>query len=453
MFALAGIGTLLSAVSFFPGYLNGDSNWQYAQGLSGQFDDMHPVLMSWLMGRLDGVVEGIGVLFLLMAAAFWAGLGSVLRTFTPSRSCFWIAAALIGTSIPIFSMLSQHQKDLGMVVGLLGSFALLAEAERRPSLPLLLSAAVPLGYAIAVRHNALVAALPFACWMGWLLARDCLPPALASRLAAPWRRMALGLLILATLFGASQLATWSILGDDGKRTPISQITMAYDMVGISVRSGHYVLPRSYYPKQPFSIEELRAIYRDHTCVLLFWHQPELRKVPFTRSPKAMVKIRRAWLRAIAAEPAAYLAHRHTLFLSLLGFRPGVPVQKIEFRTHFDYRGPTVFELPHARALVSFYNSARRTLFFRSWPYLGLGLLALGWAWWRPNRYRLAITLLAGSAALHIGALAFVGAAAQFRYMWWPVLAAMLQVTLAVMGRPSKRDDAESAGESARGSLA
>ena len=67
MLALASIATLVTMACFYPGYLNGDSNWQYAQGLSGEYDDMHPVVMSWLWSKLDRVVEGSGGLFLLMA--------------------------------------------------------------------------------------------------------------------------------------------------------------------------------------------------------------------------------------------------------------------------------------------------------------------------------------------------------------------------------------------------
>ena len=63
-------------------------------------------------------------------------------------------------SIPVFSMVSQIPKDLGMVVGLLGAFGLLVEAERRRSLGLLVSALPLLWYALAVRHNAAAAVLP-----------------------------------------------------------------------------------------------------------------------------------------------------------------------------------------------------------------------------------------------------------------------------------------------------
>ncbi len=110
--ALTSIGMLITAACFYPGYLDADSNWQYGQGVSGEYNDMHPVVMSWLLGRLDRIVEGTGGFFVLMSVAFWASLGITLRAFTSSLRGFVIAALAIGTSIPVFSMVGQIQKDL-----------------------------------------------------------------------------------------------------------------------------------------------------------------------------------------------------------------------------------------------------------------------------------------------------------------------------------------------------
>ena len=437
--ALTSIGTLVTAACFYPGYLDGDSNWQYAQGVSGEYVDMHPVVMSWLLGRLDRIIEGAGGFFVLMSIGFWASLGLTLRAFTSSLRGFVIAAVVIGTSIPVFSMVGQIQKDLGMVVGLLGAFGLLVEADRRRSLASLLCTLPLLWYALAVRHNGVTAALPFALWFGWLLARDHLPPLLARRLAAPWRRLVVGVLVLATLFSMSLLATRTILGERGQRFHIEQMIMAYDMVGISVRTGRSVVSDIYYPGQPLTMQELRAMYRADTSFYLFWGQPGLRKVPLTRAPQVVDMIQAAWLRAIRAEPAAYAAHRASLFLAQLGIgsdltdphrsRIGLPQGR-----SFDYRGPTVFEWPHARALISFFDWSGPTLFFRAWPYLIIGAVGVAMAWLRPNRHRLEITLLATSSAIYVAPLLFVGAASEFRYMWWSILAAMLQLVLALDGR-------------------
>jgi hypothetical protein len=435
--ALTSIGTLATAACFYPGYLDGDSNWQYAQGVSGEYHDAHPVVMSWLLGRLDRLIEGTGGLFLLMTVGFWASLGLTLRNLTSSLRGFVIVAALIGVSPPLFSMLGQVQKDLGMVVGLLGAFGLLVEADRRRSLPVLLSVLPLLWYAVAVRHNGVTAALPFALWFGWLLARDHLPPRLASRFAAPWRRLTVGVLVLATLFSVSVLTTRAILGEGGRHFYIQQMLMAYDMVGTSVHAGRSVTSDVYYPGQPLSMQELRQMYRIKTSFYLFWGQPRPRKVPLTGSPEIMERIERAWLRAIRAEPGSYLRHRAAVFLAVLGIGAGPPVRDIGLsitgRT-FDYRGPTVFDWPHARALISFFDWSRSTPFFRPWPYLVIGALGVAMAWLRPNRHRLEVTLLAASSATYVAPFLIIGVASDFRYMWWPILAAMLQLALALEGR-------------------
>ena len=180
------------------------------------------------------------------------------------------------------------------------------------------------------------------------------------------------------------------------------------------------------------------MYSPKTAFYLFWGQPQLRKVPRTDEPHIIERIEGAWLRAILAEPGAYLAHRTTLFFAGLGIGAGPPDQH-QFmgpptgRT-FHYRGPNVFEWPHARALVAFFFSIRSTLLFRPWLYLVIGLIGVAVAWRRPNRHRFEITLLVVSSALYIAPLFIIGVASEVRYMWWPILAAMLQLVLALDGR-------------------
>ena len=263
---------------------------------------------------------------------------------------------------------------------------------------------------------------------------------MARAVAAPWRRVALGLAVVGLLFAASHLTTRAILGEEGRHTPFTQILMGYDLTGISVRSGHSQVDDLYYPSRPLSMPELRALYDEQTCYFLYWGETRGRKLPFTRSPEVLAKIRAAWLRAILAEPGAWWTHRFVLFLAHLGIGPGAPDQKIEFAYRsaegvgFDYRGPRVFDLPHARAVVSLVEATRESLVFRPWPYLLLGVATLGAAWWRPNRHRPEITLLGTSALVYVAPLFVIGVAAEFRYMWWPVLAAMLQLALLVVGR-------------------
>ena len=96
------------------------------------------------------------------------------------------------------------------------------------------------------------------------------------------------------------------------------------------------------------------------------------------SPAAATLMAQTWLRAIGEEPLAYLEHRVRLALSILGILPGVPVQKIEFRDHFDYRGSTVFALPHARAAVAFFECGIDILFHTGrFQYFGFLFIGIG----------------------------------------------------------------------------
>ena len=195
------IGMAGTAFFFYPGYLNPDSNWQYQQQLTGEYWDIHPVIMPWVWSYLDRVVEGPGGLFLLTALLYWTGLALSVRCFTRSVAGSLIATALIGFFPAIFAMLSQVHKDTGMTAGLIFGFALLLTADRRHSLAALLVAVPGLWYAFAIRHNGAAAVLPFSLWMGFLLVRDHLPRSLRLRLASPvWKT--------ATQFPSPSEAMW-----------------------------------------------------------------------------------------------------------------------------------------------------------------------------------------------------------------------------------------------------
>ena len=156
---VAAAGTALTAAFFYPGYLNGDSHWQYRQGLVVEYNDTHPVIMSWIWSHLDRVIEGSGGLFLLTTGLFWTGLAMFSRAFTGRVGIYVAATFLVGVSPPVFSMLSQIHKDVGMVTGLLIGYVLLVRSDRsRSAWPLILALSA-FWYAVAVRHNGAAAVM------------------------------------------------------------------------------------------------------------------------------------------------------------------------------------------------------------------------------------------------------------------------------------------------------
>ncbi len=439
-------GTLLAAAAFYPGSHTGDSVWQYWQVRSGIYSDWHPVFMTWLWRHLDRVIEGSGGIFLLHSLIFWSGWALAVHAFTRSLAAFLLAASVPILLIPVFSMIGVLAKDTGMGAAMLLGFALIVRAERRRSLPDLLVAGLCLWYAVALRHNGFSAVLPLAIWMGFLVARDHLPLAVQAKVATPFRRVGIGIAILLAMIGSSQLATLWILGDRGQRGRQEQLLFAYDLIGISVRTDRNQLPNVFHPDQePLTLEELRGLYRPQTSYFLFWgsagarHLLELKPgAPWIQplgSPEVDV-LARAWVEAVSSEPEAYLSHRFEFFLANLGVGANIPRFKTLLPPHareYNSSGATVFDMPHHRWLVRYVNGYQDSLLLKPWLYLLIAVGVVTAAFWVASPHRVAIGVLAASSLCYALPYALIGIHTEFRFMWWPVLAAVLAAILLLAG--------------------
>ena len=117
-------------------------------------------------------------MFALHLVLFWSGLAllaDALR-FGAKRTC---ALMLIAAFAPVPWLLRGHVwTDVGMFSALLFVTGVLAHVHATGRRARLLVALPALFYAVAVRHNALPAVLPFVVWMAWLASRS---PAHAPR--------------------------------------------------------------------------------------------------------------------------------------------------------------------------------------------------------------------------------------------------------------------------------
>jgi hypothetical protein len=446
-------GTLITAVSFYPGYLDGDSTWQYRQVLSGVFNDKDPVIMAWAWSYLHRVIPGSGGLFLVTTACFWTGLAMIVRSFTRSTLSFLFVVFFIGFFVPNFAMLSQIQKDVGMVVTLLLGYGALLVADRKGSFTVLCVALLSLWYALAVRHNSVLAAAPFVVWSGYLLARDHLPVGVRKNLTTGLRKSGVGVLVLLAMMATSSLANIALLGDTPPRYKIwlYETLFAYDLAGVAVRSGRNYLPRGhFYPARPLELADLERLYHPHTVLFLYWGgpqerfgaSPKERRLPMIADARLLAHLRNAWITAIVREPRAYLAHRSELFLAHLGVLEDTPYRKVQFVVwvnsngkrvlFYPYRGPMVFDLPHNQWLTATIAKLVPTALFRPWPYLALSVVCLFFAWrWRFHVGHVA--LLGASSFLYTLPYAVIGVSSEFRYLWWSVVVSLLQLLIVANG--------------------
>lgn len=432
-------GLVLTVLCFYPGYMSPDSIWQLAQARSGRFTDWHPPVMSWLWSFWDRAIPGPIGMLLLHALLFWGGLGLLAgQTLGPG----WRAPAAIlaiGLSPAVFGLLGTVWKDVGLGVSLILASSLLLLAARRRSPAALAAALGALLYATAVRHNGVVAVLPLALWAG-PIAVELLAP---GRAPAPGRRrrrvagLAAGVLLLAVLMAISQAATF-VLARDGRLYSV-QVLWLHDLAGISLRTGRLLLPDFLVAglDPPMTIGELQGFYRPHSADSLYvWTGTDRRRFTTTSDPALIGQLGRRWGEAIAAHPTAYLGHRLEVFALQLGMTGGPACQP--FHTGIDANDLGVSLRPSTpnRWAMEYLTAFRDTPLFRGWIYAAVTLLVLALAGRRPGPTGPALALGASGLLYALHHL-LAAPACDFRFSFWPVVAALALPLLAF----SRRRDA------------
>jgi hypothetical protein len=430
-------GTALAALCFYPGYLSGDANWQYEQAIAGIYTDWHPVLMTWLWRQLDRAIEGPGGMFLFQVAVLWAGIALSVREACRGLASYTLPVLAIGLWPPVFALQSQIGKDAGMVGALLLCFGLLARSKRTKSRAALAGSALAAWYALSVRHNGASAILPLALWAGVILAERASSATWRARLATPVRRVALGLGLFAALYGAGRLSSEWILGPDGGRYKLHQLIPIYDLVGISLRSGINYVPESHGQGTPWTMRELWEIYNPHSNLWLHWKDPGAgpRVMPLFERDETVQELFASWAQAIRAQPAAYATHRWELFLGHLGIAEGTPKHTVRFGVSpaFHYVGPTRFDSALGRAVSGYLADESDSLLFEPWLYLSVTGLCLVFAWRTRSRHLAPVAALGASSRCLTAPFARIGVASDFRYLWWVVLAALVQLVFVLDG--------------------
>jgi len=152
---LLAAGLVLAAVLvFWPGIATYDSVVQYAQPLSGRYDDWHPPVMARLWSLTLRLISGAGPLLALQMAGYGLGLGLIagrMRRLGRPRAA--LAVMLIGLWPPFLGWQAVVLKDAQMLgamlaaVGVVGWWRL--RALRVPGWAWVL-VAVLLGYATMI---------------------------------------------------------------------------------------------------------------------------------------------------------------------------------------------------------------------------------------------------------------------------------------------------------------
>jgi hypothetical protein len=413
------VGIALVVLCFHPGYMSADSVDQLTQARSGLYTTHHPPLMAWLWSWLDRVTPGPIGMLVLQNVLFWSALG-ILAFFTRKMPAIlaggWVL--VVGLLPPCFSFIGTIWKDVHLGVWLLFASVLLVLATRYRSRSRWLAlASLPfLFYGNAVRPNGLFAMVPLALWAVAVLA----PSATRSI------QIALGIVLAAAL----QLSAACVQDHlaRGGRSYGFQYTLLYDLSAISVGSGENLLP-SHSQRGPtiVTLSRLRQLYTPDNPDPLFFHdEPHLWG---TSDPQQVRTTVVRWFGAVMHHPRIYLHHRLEILEGLLG------LHSIGYTFHHgidpNTLGVSLTPSIWNQRAMRYLDSTAKSPLFRSWVYLMLIVAVVGWMAFRRRWLPPEVVALSASAFCYAIPYALISPSQDFRYLWWPVLVALLLPVVAL----------------------
>lgn len=415
--ALAGIAVTL--LLFYPGYLSVDSAVQLWHARTGAYTSDHPVAMAMLWSWIDPVWPGSGGLFVLFVAGFWLALAWLAYELFPRGRPQALTVLIIGLWPANLALIAHVWKDVPTATCAVLAVALLLRERRLPSARLRWMLWAPLVVACLFRHNALPFVLPL-LWY-WSGRWPSLTDSSVRRVVATVTATAAIALVAALpnhLPSVTQRAVWPLL-------------QTCDLAALSVRTDQMLIPDSM-QEQSLSLEELRAVLKPYALITAF----ETRKLVIATfqdlTPQQSNDLNRAWWSAWRQHPLEFIAHRAELTGLLLGLdQSAMPVSLTVApgRVPPPVGPPVQAVWPWDAAVMRAVTYLGGTSLMAGWPYVLLGLMLILGAVRRRVHALFWPVLL--SAALFAAPLPLVAASAEFRYLFWPIIAVMIALALRI----------------------
>ncbi len=392
-----------------------DSLAQYQISKTLEYTDWHPPIMSWIWSRLNDAVDGPQGLLAFHLTLLWAGLYLLYQKYEKRRLAWLIIAA--GFLPWVINFSGVLWKDVGMAVSLLMMVALGGSSLSRSKMLLMALAAF---YAVNLRYNAIFAVGPilylFMRWQG--------------QLSIKWSAIS-SLGALAALVFAGSILNYQILG--ATKTNPSNYIMVDDLLFLSVHSGQSLIPG-------VSIEDLQQCAQNEIgkTKLVGKSFCLAEKPTYRGNPVLGDSLKSIWLRQLVLHPISYLAYRLSAFSYLIRspahspyyiWHPGVDENNLNLKQR----------RTQATNLLEryVYGTAKLMPFaFKPYWWLWIGsLLLLMTLTMQPSPSLRDIRTLLFSGLLYTLGYLPLTPMADFRYVYWSVMAITLAGLIWMIERP------------------
>ena len=413
-FSFSVLGFAASCIAFFPGFMSSDSLTQYASSQSLSYIDWHPPVMAWVWSILNLIFPGPQGLLYLHLLTLWTALYLWFLRYRDKKLA--IAILLIGLFPWVVNFSGVLWKDVGLAFALL-LFSVIASSPMK--LGKFIIALLLLFYAINVRHNAIFAAFPLVIYAVY-----------------QWRptfRKVWVLVIAVAALGAmlvlGNFLNYNIL--HAKKMHPSNYMMLDDLSYLSL-----IEKRSLVPEIP--IEDIRD------CATQEVGQTKLIARDFCLSKKQSyrdhspfrVTLAGEWKEAIMNHPLEYLRFKLAAFAyfmrssdspSFYIWQEGIDPNEMKLAQNKN--ALTVSLERYVKSTAEFFPFLFKPYW---WLWFSFSLLILSSAI-RRSRSTGAAQMLLISSIFYIFGYLPAGPTADFRYVYWSVIATSLAAVLIAVG--------------------
>lgn len=421
------VGFLLSLAVFFPGFMSTDSIYQYSQAISGNFSDWHPPLMAMWWRSLLVLSNGPLPMLVWQQGLLWGSLFSLAVTFKDKKFSFLVP--LLGFLPFIYNFSGVIWKDVEMGLSWLFSVSIFMFINKQqvPSIwrrLLIVVAFALLFYGAAVRANAFFG----------------LPPliylALTSIKSSTDFKKLIFLSILGTIL---TIGSVSIL--NGSVTRSKPITyMFFDDLNAYYRStGINLFPLTLeLPDAAIDACSTQTFGTFFCFQEQGWKPSSFNISSF--SADNVPSIKDQWKSLVIHHPAIYLKNRFSMFFTLLRSPSEEPYyiwqQGVDLNVYNISQPDALKTLSNITFI--YVNSIRNELPFLFKPYfwLMLNFFMLGVSLKIKSFQQQESILLSFSSLMYIVGYIPITAQADFRYVYWSVIASCIAILILLFNKPS-----------------
>jgi hypothetical protein len=382
---LAALACVATLYLFYPGFMSRDSGNQLLQAREGIFNDHHPILMALIWRFTDRLVPGPFGVLMVIHILYWAGLAGIVLAIEGPLALRALGMLAVGTFLPSLCCLAGVWKDTLMHASLLAGIACAVVPVSRAGWLRYLVAPTLLLLAIGLRHNAAAAVWPL------LVLLIIEGPLLSQR--PRWLRLLVACALALALTLVLTLGLKRVLAPFARAQNFWQRTVAFDLAGISLRTGKLVIdPRTGLLGPGMGMTEIGRQFRPDFNDSLWYcgYADDQRCVPLfnTLYDEAQLSLLLDnWQRAIRAHPRAYLEQKLDMTARLMrvgGLEPTRRYFYLDYAPHHDLAG-TYFPPPRTVRMLGWMDLQQTWIGFSPLIYTVLALFLVPFTLFRHLR--------------------------------------------------------------------